>query len=54
METKRAIRYAGGVYALAALFGISRQAVEAWGPKLPKLRTYQLRELRPGWFRRKV
>ena len=54
METKRAIQYAGSVRALAELFGVSRQAVEAWGERLPELRTYQLRQLRPGWFRRKT
>lgn len=53
MEKARAIRYAGSAVALAQLLGVTKQAVSAWGERLPPLRVFQLRELRPGWFRRK-
>ncbi len=53
MEKKRAIYYAGSAQALADLLGVTKQAVSAWGDKLPPLRVFQLRQLRPGWFRRK-
>ena len=53
MDKKQAIRYAGSATALAALLGVTKQAVSGWGDKLPELRGYQLRQLRPGWFRRK-
>lgn len=54
MEKARAIKYAGSANALAALLGVTRQAVHAWGEKLPELRAFQLRQLRPGWFRRRT
>jgi transcriptional repressor of cell division inhibition gene dicB len=53
MDKERAIRYAGSATALAKLLKVSKQAVSAWGDKLPPLRVFQLRELKPGWFRRK-
>lgn len=53
MDKARAIRYAGSSVALAQILGVSKQAVSAWGERLPPLRVFQLRELKPGWFRRK-
>jgi hypothetical protein len=38
--------------ALGDVLGISRQAVHAWGGTIPQLRVYQLRALKPAWFRK--
>lgn len=38
--------------AVAMALGISPQAVSKWGERIPELRLYQLRRLRPRWFRR--
>jgi DNA-binding transcriptional regulator YdaS (Cro superfamily) len=54
MTKTEAIRLAGSKMALARLLGISRQAIQLWPEKrIPPLRVYQLRELRPEWFVRK-
>ena len=53
MNKETAVRYAGGVSALAALLGVTKQAVSQWGAQMPPLRVFQLRQLKPGWFRRK-
>ncbi len=53
MKTSQALKLAGGTYqALADVFGLSRQAASQWGDTLPPLRVYQLRELRPEWFKK--
>lgn len=54
MTTKQAIKLAGSGKALAELLGISRSAVSQWGRKVPELREYKLRELKPEWFAPKV
>ena len=54
MKTAHAIKLAGGTQAaLGRVFNppITRQAVQDWGENVPALRVYQLRELRPAWFR---
>ena len=51
MDTITAIKKAGSVKQLALLLDVTHQAVYAWGPRLPKMRLWQLRVLRPGWFR---
>lgn len=51
MKTKQAIKLAGSQSALARILGVKRQAVPQWVPNLPPLRVYQLRELRPEWFK---
>jgi hypothetical protein len=51
METKKAIELAGGVSALATMLGITPGAVSQWGDDLPEGRTWQLRVLRPEWFK---
>jgi DNA-binding transcriptional regulator YdaS (Cro superfamily) len=51
METKRAIDLAGGGAALARLLGISSAAVSQWGAQVPEARVWQLRVLRPEWFK---
>lgn len=50
MKTKLAIKRAGSRKALADLLGISKAAISQWGPTVPELRVYQLREKRPDWF----
>jgi hypothetical protein len=51
MDTQAAIKLAGGIRQLAEMLGLSTQAVYAWGKTVPKLRMYELRELRPAWFK---
>jgi hypothetical protein len=51
MKTKFAISLFGNVSDLAAALNISVQAVYKWGEEVPKLRQYELRELRPDIFR---
>lgn len=51
MKTKSAIKLAGSAVNLALLLGISKAAVSQWGKDLPELRTYQLKELKPDWFK---
>lgn len=51
METKKAIELAGSMTALAAILGISVSAVSQWGEKIPEHREWQLRVLRPEWFK---
>lgn len=51
METKKAIDLAGGVSALATMLGITPGAVSQWGDVLPEGRMWQLRVLRPEWFK---
>lgn len=50
MDKDFAVKKAGGEPKLAALLGISKQAVNQWGPHLPQLQVYRLREIRPKWF----
>jgi hypothetical protein len=45
METTTAIEKFGNVRLLAAALGISPQAVYGWGPTVPALRAYQIRDL---------
>ena len=52
MNTSEAIKRAGGVAALAKMLGISHQAIYNWGERVPELRAYKLREMKPNWFRR--
>ena len=51
MKTSKAIKLAGSKVELARILGVKRQAVHQWVPNLPPLRVFQLRELRPGWFK---
>lgn len=52
MKKQQAIKLAGSAYRLAKLLGIKHQSVLGWGAQVPPLRVYQLRELRPEWFRK--
>lgn len=40
--------------ALAAMLGITVSAVSQWGETIPEQREWQLRVLRPEWFREKT
>lgn len=51
MEKRQAIEFAGGVGKLAAILGISPQAVSKWPDgRIPELQVYRLRERKPRWF----
>lgn len=51
MKTQKAIELAGGSSALASLLGITPGAVSQWGEDLPDRRIWQLKVLRPEWFK---
>jgi len=50
MDIKKAITLAGSQSELARILGITRAAVFHW-KAIPMLRIYQLKELRPDWFK---
>ena len=50
MDIHQAITLAGSQSELARIFGITRAAVNHW-KTIPPLRLYQLKELRPDWFK---
>jgi DNA-binding transcriptional regulator YdaS (Cro superfamily) len=52
MDTQQAIEKAGSAMALAKLLGITRQAISQWGKELPQARLWQLKALKPSWFRK--
>ncbi|WP_176928751.1 Cro/CI family transcriptional regulator [Variovorax sp. YR634] len=51
MKTSLAIKLAGTAAALAHLLGITPGAVSQWGEDVPDQRVWQLRVLRPDWFK---
>jgi hypothetical protein len=50
MNTAQAIARAGGARELAKMLQVTTQAVYKWPERMPPLRLYQLKELRPEWF----
>ena len=52
MNKKDAIKKAGGSGKLADLLGISPGAVSLWGEELPEARVWQLKVIKPSWFRK--
>jgi predicted transcriptional regulator len=50
MDKQKAITLAGSQSELARILGITRAAVFHW-KKIPWGRIYQLKELRPEWFK---
>jgi len=52
MKKEEAIKLAGSQSELARILGITRGAVNQWST-MPKGRVYQLKDLRPEWFKRK-
>lgn len=53
MTKDQAIAKAGNASRLAEILGVSKQAVSMWGQQMPLLRVYQLKERKPGWFRKR-
>lgn len=51
MKTKRAIELAGGQRALAELLAITVSAISQWDEDVPEGRMWQLRVIRPDWFK---
>jgi hypothetical protein len=51
MQTKKAIELAGSARLLANMLGVTDSAVSQWGETIPELREWQLRVLRPEWFK---
>lgn len=51
MKTSRAIELAGGAKPLADLLEITPSAISQWKDDIPESRKWQLRVLRPEWFR---
>ena len=52
MLKQQAIQLAGSQAKLAKLLGITRGAVWLWGEDIPVMRIYQLKVLRPKWFKK--
>lgn len=52
MKTQQAIDLAGNAASLAKLLGITPSAITQWGEDVPKGRIWQLKVLRPAWFRK--
>jgi predicted transcriptional regulator len=50
MEKQELIKLAGSQRDLAKLLGISQAAVSQW-KKVPQARIWQLKLLKPSWFR---
>jgi len=51
MEKSTAIKLAGSVQALANLLNISRPAIYQWKLMVPKMRVFQLKAIKPEWFK---
>jgi transcriptional repressor of cell division inhibition gene dicB len=51
MKTAEALQRAGGLRPLADLLGITPSAISQWGENVPDARIWQLRVLRPDWFK---
>jgi hypothetical protein len=52
MEKTKAIRLAGSQTKLAEILGISQAAIAHWGNDVPLMRIYQLKSLKPKWFKK--
>jgi transcriptional repressor of cell division inhibition gene dicB len=50
MTKEQAIKLAGSQVELALMLGISQAAVSQWGDKVPEMRVWQLKVLKPEWF----
>jgi predicted transcriptional regulator len=51
MEKQKAIKLAGSQCELAKMLGISQPAISRWKIDVPKARVWQLKLLRPKWFK---
>lgn len=54
MKKADAITLAGSAAELARILGIRQQSMTDWGEYIPPLRAYQLRDLKPEWFKRRA
>jgi DNA-binding XRE family transcriptional regulator len=52
MEKTKAIRLAGSQTKLAEILGISQAAIAQWGNDVQLMRIYQLKSLKPKWFKK--
>lgn len=52
MTKQQAIKLAGSQAELAKILEISQPAISMWGDRIPKLRLFQLKVLRPKWFKK--
>ena len=52
LKTKDAIELAGSAAKLAQLLGITQSAISQWGEEVPEPRYWQLRVLKPKWFKK--
>ena len=52
MDKLQFIQLAGSQQKLADILGISQAAIAQW-KQVPKLRIYQLKVIRPEWFKKK-
>jgi len=52
MKKQIAIDLAGSAKALADLLGITQSAISQWEDDVPEPREWQLRVLRPQWFKK--
>ena len=50
MTKEQAIKLAGSQVELAHMLGIRQDAVSQWGDKVPEMRVWQLKVLKPEWF----
>jgi len=53
MDKQQAIKLAGSQSELARILGITRGAISQW-KNIPEGRLWQLKNLRPEWFKRKI
>ncbi len=53
MKTQEAIKRAGNAVSLAKLLGITQSAISQWGEVMPEARVWQLKAMRPKWFKNK-
>lgn len=51
IKTETVVKAAGSYRVIAELFGISTQAVHAWGKFVPPLRALQLKAAKPEWLK---
>lgn len=51
MKTEHAIDKAGSAKALAELLDITPSAISQWPDDVPDARVWQLKVLRPAWFK---
>lgn len=51
MKKETAIKLAGSQVSLARLLGISQAAVCVWKEDIPQARVWQLKVLKPEWFK---